>query len=247
MSRRLNREFYLLPRGEQRALILLSLLLILSLLFRISIQLLPDRVPGGLEEFEQEARLMMASFARADSLQEARNDSLKRNGTRIPGKSSISPNFPKHTRQAAPVNINRADSAQLLPLPGIGPVFAGRIIKFRNLLGGFVSFDQLGEVYGMPTETIERIKGSIYIDTTAINKVQLNRATFGDLLRHPYLDYEDVKSLVNYREFTGNISSINELRKNRILPDSILNKIDGYFDYSEPSPGMIPSGSSVKE
>jgi DNA uptake protein ComE-like DNA-binding protein len=232
MSKRLNREFYLLPRGEQRALILLSLLLILSLLFRISVQLLPDRKPEGLEEFEQEDRLIMASFARADSLKEARSDSLARSATIIHGKSSKSLSIPKGAKQAGPVNINRADSAQLLPLPGIGPVFAGRIIKFRNLLGGFISSDQLGEVYGMPAETLERIKGSFYIDTTAIHKVQLNSATFSDLLRHPYLEYGDVKSLVKYREFIGNITSINELRRNQILPDTTLDKVEGYFNYS---------------
>ena len=77
MSRQLYREFYLLPRGEQRALILLSLLLILSLLFRITVQLLPDREPEGIEEFEQEASLIMASFAKADSLQQHRRDSIR--------------------------------------------------------------------------------------------------------------------------------------------------------------------------
>ncbi len=77
MSKRLYREFYLLPRGEQRGLILLSLLLILSLVFRIAVQLLPDRVPEGIEEFEQEASLIRVAFAEADSLQEVHRDSIR--------------------------------------------------------------------------------------------------------------------------------------------------------------------------
>ena len=77
MIKRVLREFYLLPRGEQRALILLSLLLILSLLFRITVQLLPVREPAGMEEFEQEARMIMATFARADTLQRVRSDSIR--------------------------------------------------------------------------------------------------------------------------------------------------------------------------
>ncbi len=63
MIRRILREFYLLPRGEQRALILLSLLLILSLLVRIAVRLLPGREPAGLEQFEQEARAILHALA----------------------------------------------------------------------------------------------------------------------------------------------------------------------------------------
>ncbi|MEA3478374.1 MAG: helix-hairpin-helix domain-containing protein, partial [Bacteroidota bacterium] len=130
-----------------------------------------------------------------------------------------------------PIDINRADSTQLLPLPGIGPVFAGRIIKYRNLLGGYVSVDQLGEVYGLSAETLDLIRGRITIDTSLICKMQLNHATFRELLRHPYLEYEDVKALVGYRDFKGDITSVNELRTNQIFHDSILNKINVYFDY----------------
>jgi len=237
MSRRLYREFYLLPRGEQRALILLSLLLILSLLFRIAVQLLPDREPEGMEEFEQEASLLMAFFAQADSLQQLRSDSIRQSDSvryHVPGKSSKAIPSAHRTKKAyepQPININRADSVQLLPLPGIGPVYAGRIIKYRNLLGGFVRVEQLGEVYGIPAETIQEIRNQVYIDSTVIHKIHIDSATFKELLRHPYLEYIEVKALVKYRDFIGDIKSIHELRINQILHDSTLNMIDGYFDY----------------
>ncbi|MDF1574000.1 MAG: helix-hairpin-helix domain-containing protein [Bacteroidales bacterium] len=222
MSDRIKREFYLLPRGEQRALILLSMLLIVSLLFRITVGLLPQQRPEGLEEFEREAKRMIAAFARADSLQKDRNDRARR--------------YPQTINQTKveayqPVDINRADSVQLLPLPGIGPVFAGRIIKYRELLGGFISFDQLGEVYGISVETVQRIRNQVYIDSTVIRKIHLDSASFRELLRHPYLEYEDVKSLVEYRDFKGDIRSANELRINRILLDSTLQRMEEYFDY----------------
>ena len=229
MSKRLYREFYLLPRGEQRALILLSLLLILSLIFRITVQLLPAREPEGMEEFEQEASLLMASFAQADSLQRVRSDSTlqKAKGKFTNALPSARP--AKKTPVAYPIDINRADSTLLLPLPGIGPVFAGRIIKFRNLLGGFIRVDQLGEVYGISHETLDLIKDKIVIDTSAIRKIQLDNATFRELLRHPYLEYEDVKALVNYRDFAGSIQSHQELMDNNILPDSVLQRVWPYL------------------
>ena len=237
MSRRLYREFYLLPRGEQRALILLSLLLILSLLFRITVQLLPDREAEGMEEFEQEASLIMASFAKADSLQQLRRDSIRQRDSARQNESGRWTQNQAYTytrktgKPTLPININRADSVQLLPLPGIGPVFAGRIIKYRSLLGGFVSVEQLGEVYGIPAETIQEIRSQVYIDSTVIHKIHIDSATFRELLRHPYLEYDDVKALVNYRDFIGDIKSIHELRINQILHDSTLKMIDVYFDY----------------
>jgi DNA uptake protein ComE-like DNA-binding protein len=231
MIKKLLREMYLLPRGEQRALVSVSLLLLLSLLLRIVVQLLPGREPAGVEEFEREARAIMAAVARADSMERVRTDSLGRARiTTYQRPASFTSQGTKVTPSQA-ININRADSIQLLPLPGIGPVFAGRIIKYRTLLGGFVHVDQLGEVYGMRSENIERIRSRVYIDSSAILKIRIDSATFGELLRHPYLDYEEVKALVQYRDFKGDISSINELKTNHILHDSTLNKIDGYFDF----------------
>jgi DNA uptake protein ComE-like DNA-binding protein len=237
MSRRLYREFYLLPRGEQRGLIVLCLLLILSLICRVAVQLLPEREPEGMEEFVEEARRMMDPLHVADSLQGT--------GTVSPGpypEKTAPGSYPGRTvpgpvahfsgqpaRRNGPVDLNRADSAQLLPLPGIGPVFAGRIIRYRDLLGGYTSVSQLSEVYGLTQETIERISGRLVIDTSAVRKLELNRATFRELLRHPYLEYNDVKSLVSFRDFRDTIQSFRELQENHILPDSLLLKMRPYL------------------
>ncbi|RLD54285.1 MAG: hypothetical protein DRI97_11795 [Bacteroidetes bacterium] len=239
MSKRLYREFYLLPCGEQRGLILLSLLLILSLLFRISVALLPDREPEGMEEFKREASMLMASFAEADSIEKDQNDSIRRSDSvrwNTSGRSAQAYpyTYRRKTREPIlPIDINRADSVQLLPLPGIGPVFAGRLIKYRGLLGGYAFLDQLKEVYGMSIETFDLIADLILIDTTLIIKLDLNRATFRELLRHPYLEYEDVKALVNYRDFAEIIQSFQELEDNFILPDSVLDRVEPYLYFNK--------------
>jgi competence protein ComEA len=242
MSKRLYREFYLLPRGEQRGLILLSLLLILSLLFRITVQLLPDREPEGMEEFKQEASLLMASFAEADSIEKDQKDSIRRSDSvrwSTSGRSGRSAQaypytYPGKSRKSdQPIDINRADSLQLLPLPGIGPVFASRIIKYRYLLGGYAFLDQLKEVYGMSMETFDLIADRIVIDTSLIIKLDLNSATFRELLRHPYLEYEDVKALVNYRDFAETIQSLRELEDNFVLADSVLIRVIPYIYLSK--------------
>lgn len=234
----------MLSRGEQRALLLLSLLLIVSLACRILVGMIPDREPPGMEEFIRESRMVMAAMVRADSLQHIKEDSIRlrkeafgQSSSGYPARRNTPPrysaarNTPPRQAYAGPIDLNRADSVQLLPLPGIGPVFAGRIIKYRNLLGGYASIDQLKEVYGMKEETLDLIRGRIRIDTSIIRRLDLNEATFRELLRHPYLEYEEVKALVEYRDFKKTISSPKELILNHILPDTTLSKMDGYFDF----------------
>ena len=237
MSKRLYRELYLLSRGEQRALLLLSLLLIVSLACRILVGMIPGREPPGMEEFVRESRMVMAAMVREDSLQQLKEDSIRRN---TPPRYSAARNTPHRQAYAGPIDLNRADSVQLLPLPGIGPVFARRIIKYRNLLGGYASIDQLKEVYGMKEETLDLIRDRIRIDTSIIRRLDLNEATFRELLRHPYLEIGDVKAIVDYREVVGGIASLNEIWEHGLLADSTLERIAPYLDHPE-------SGSSREE
>ncbi len=231
MIKKLLREVYLLPRGEQRALVLVSFLLILSVGVRLLVQLLPEREPAGMEEFVKESQALFASIARTDSLQKERSDRLKQSKKPNSFKSnSTSYHHPPSNTPQLPININRADSTQLLPLPGIGPVFARRIVKYRELLGGFVRIDQLCEVYGFPMETLDMIKDRIVIDTSAIRKIILDSASFRELLRHPYLEFEDVKSLVAYRDFKQDISTLSELQENHIIDDTTLSRIGPYLE-----------------
>jgi DNA uptake protein ComE-like DNA-binding protein len=189
----------------------------------------------------------MNALARADSMKNtaflARSDSMVNAPNRSGSSSPVHPSPVTSHSESSPVtshsesspvtrqiNINRADSAQLLPLPGIGPVFAGRIIKYRDLLGGFVSAEQLGEVYGLAPETLDLIRDRIRIDTSCIRKIPFARAEFRDFLRHPYLDLEEVKALVAYRNFKPDISSLEELRVNAILEDSTIQRLAPYLD-----------------
>jgi len=231
----------MLPRGEQRALIVLSFVLVFSLAIRIGVQLLPGREPAGLEEFEREYHALMAAMARSDSIANAASgyrSQIPAPQSPVPTphspiptpKSPVpTPRSPLPTPQS-PININRADSVQLLPLPGIGPVFAGRIIKYRDLLGGYISLDQLREVYGLPAETIDLIADRIAIDASSVRRIYIDSASFSELLRHPYLDLNEVKALVEYRDFKKDISSLKELIENQILEDSTIARVGPYFD-----------------
>jgi DNA uptake protein ComE-like DNA-binding protein len=127
------------------------------------------------------------------------------------------------------LEINSADSLQLLDLPGIGPSFAKRIIKYRQMLGGFASTGQLREVYGMDSARLAGFIGLVRVDTSLIRKLDLNKATFKELLAHPYLEYEQVKSIVRFRDKKGTIGSPGELWEAGILADSLRKGLSHYF------------------
>ena len=92
------------------------------------------------------------------------------------------------------VELNSADSLELVKLSGIGPVFASRILKYRDLLGAFHSKSQLLEVYNFSEETYSNIENYILADTIHLKKIRINFTDYGDLLRHPSLNNNHVKS-----------------------------------------------------
>ena len=63
------------------------------------------------------------------------------------------------------MDLNEADTTQLISIKGIGSVFSNRIVKYRDLLGGYVSIEQLDEVYGLKEETLLNLKERVYVDS----------------------------------------------------------------------------------
>lgn len=128
------------------------------------------------------------------------------------------------------VDLNTADTTLLKQLPGIGSAYAKWIVNYREKLGGYCETEQLLEVYRMDTVRYNAIKDFVKIDSSfAPNKLRINSDTFKVLLKHPYLEYDDVKKIVNYREQKGMIMSWKQLE--RILGDSINPKLRYYIDY----------------
>jgi competence protein ComEA len=130
-----------------------------------------------------------------------------------------------------PFDINTCDSARLESLPGIGPVLAARIIKFRNLLGGYYSVEQLREVYGLPAETYGRICNMIYADTSMIKRININAADYRTLSRIIYLDGYEIKAILKYRDLMDSIRTLKELVSNRLISEEKEGKIKYYLRF----------------
>jgi DNA uptake protein ComE-like DNA-binding protein len=111
------------------------------------------------------------------------------------------------------VDLNTVDSITLVELPQIGPYTAVRIIEFREKLGGFIDKEQLRDVKGMDDARFAAIQPYINLGEVEIRKVDVNRADFKTLVHHPYLNYEQVKRIVNQREKRGMIKSWAQLEE----------------------------------
>lgn len=118
------------------------------------------------------------------------------------------------------VELNSADTSQLIGLPGIGSVLSARIIGYREILGGFHNINQLMEVYGISEEVFERLKALVNVEQSYIRKIDINLASFNELLRHPYINFDQARSISRFVQLNNNIHNLNELLENGVI-DSI--------------------------
>ncbi|HEY6436621.1 MAG TPA: helix-hairpin-helix domain-containing protein [Ignavibacteriaceae bacterium] len=109
-------------------------------------------------------------------------------------------------------DLNTADSSDLVKIRGIGPAFSGRILKYRSALGGFVSKNQLKEVYGMTDSLYNEIQANIEI-TSAAHKFNLNEVSENELKNHPYFREKKLAGIiVKYRIQHGQFKNLEELK-----------------------------------
>jgi len=120
------------------------------------------------------------------------------------------------------IELNLATQIQLISISGIGDILSNRIIKYRDLLGGFYSKEQLTEVYGIKQEMFINIRDFIEVDNTVIKKLNVNFSDAKTLSLHPYIDYEDAKAIVNYRTKNGFINDVDILFDKNIITNPKL-------------------------
>ena len=142
-------------------------------------------------------------------------------------KRPRSQKFPVGTQ----VELNQADSLTLQKVPGIGPVFSRRIIKYRALLGGFYAVHQLAEVYGIDAEKYAALEPWFTVDTTLIRPLAVNQADYRTLIRHPYLNKQQTKILLRFIERKGKLQGWEELRLLDEFPPGEIERLRYYLSF----------------
>lgn len=133
-----------------------------------------------------------------------------------------------------PLELNQADSAQLLDLPGIGPYFAHRILQYRDKLGGYINVEQVAEIYGMPDSTFQRIRQQIRCKGVPLQKLDLNKLTAPQLSLHPYISHSAAREIIRYREQHGFFRDSTALARLTELTPEQLHKLLPYISWENP-------------
>jgi competence protein ComEA len=127
------------------------------------------------------------------------------------------------------IDVNTADSVDLLEIKGVGPTFAHRILRYRNKLGGFFEKEQLLEVFGMDSVRFAKIADFCTVGNSAVRKINMNTATVSDFKKHPYFDYYLAKSIVDYRIIHGPYAKVEQLKYTPLIYEDLYKKIAPYL------------------
>lgn len=129
-----------------------------------------------------------------------------------------------------PVDINSADIAMWMTLPGIGEKRAQQLVSYREKLGGFLSVDQVAQMYNLPDSVFQAIRPLLLLENREIRKIDLNSVTAAELDAHPYFSKKQADLIVNYRLQHGPYRSVEEIEQIVAFTDKVwLGKVKGYL------------------
>jgi len=116
-------------------------------------------------------------------------------------------------------DINAATKEDLMKLFGVGDAVSERIIKQREIFGGFISMEQMQDVWGLSPEVIYELNKNFKIGTIpTITKININNASTKELMKLPYFRYPLAREIVTYRSMNGGINSADDLIKIKGFP-----------------------------
>ena len=127
-------------------------------------------------------------------------------------------------------DLNLVTSSDLIKIKGIGEKTAARILTYRDKLQSFTFEDQLYEVYYLDKEIADKaLEYFKVLSKPTIKKININTASFKEVLSIVYIDYELTKKIFNYRDEVAEIQSLEELKKIDGFPIEKFNRITLYL------------------
>jgi DNA uptake protein ComE-like DNA-binding protein len=112
------------------------------------------------------------------------------------------------------IDINKATQEDLIKIYGIGEAISLRILKFKESLGGFVSMEQMNDVWGLSPEVIENLNSHFKVMAVPnVKKIDINNASIKELSQFPYFNYQLARQIVTFRSMNGDFKNSDDLTK----------------------------------
>ncbi len=134
-------------------------------------------------------------------------------------------------------NLNTADTAVFQTIKGIGSKLSNRIVAYRSALGGFISKNQLYEIYRLDTAVVEKLSNMSVITSGFVPvKLEINNYTKEQLASHPYINWSQAKLIIAYRNQHGSFDSLQNLLQVYSINQNWIKKNASYLTFQKGSP-----------
>jgi competence ComEA-like helix-hairpin-helix protein len=157
---------------------------------------------------------------------------LIRDSVVYPERIQNTPNqesFKKQAKQINLINLNTADTTEFMKIYGIGAFYAKQIIRYREKLGGYLTKEQLFEVWKMTPEAYEKIKDHVFISEKDVKRININSVTIEELKVHPYLKWNQANSIVKMRIQRNGFKNIEEIKESVLIDSETYEKLFPYL------------------
>lgn len=240
------KEWFFFPRGDRRAILLLSVLLTImmsvlwwksnyagqsELFVSIEDSLAFTSLEKGIGRFEEGGSYV----SRPDSILSVNHD-IKEVSAKIRKSREESFSSKPRVKNKAwvekyqtdtVIDLNVADTLLLKRVPGIGSWRARRIVEFRGHLGGYSRVGQLLEIDGMPDSVLHWFA----IHTPPRKVLNLNNATADEMAAHPYLTYKQARVVLRHKRLHGSLQSLNQLSLYEEFSKEQLERLEPYVAF----------------
>lgn len=147
-------------------------------------------------------------------------------------KQQSVPQYP--VKDSVYLDLNASDTLDLQEVRGVGKVRARNIYKYGQKLGGYISVEQLKEVYSIDSATFEQIKPHFYAGKTEIRKININSDDPKYLARHPYIDFALAKAFIRFRKkYEKDFTKIEDIKLVHLMDEETFNKLRPYIKLSD--------------